>query len=159
MVLKIECKSRGQLGHSILLFKMHTFINVCFPNMPKGILSHCSDLVADSSTSAFCIIHVFKHRQCRERKCYSTLLVCPTKHFLSACSIVGCKFPQASVWLLGLTLTLYHFLEILTNIPFDWPLGKVGKVSFWLDGCKFKNYMDSNGIIKQLVSQGNFVQT
>lgn len=50
MVFKIERESRRELGHFILSFKMHTVINVCFPNMPKGILSHCSDLVADFST-------------------------------------------------------------------------------------------------------------
>lgn len=51
--------SMRELGCFILLFKMHTVINVCFPNMPKEIMSHCSDLVADFSTMMHSALFMF----------------------------------------------------------------------------------------------------
>ncbi len=58
--LKIECKSKRELGHCILLFKIHKVINVCFPNMPKGILSHCFDPVENSLTTVHSALFMFE---------------------------------------------------------------------------------------------------
>lgn len=68
MVFKIECQSRRKLGLSILLFKMCAVKNVCFPNMPEGILSHCSDLVTDSSTIVHSTLFMFLPQTMQKRK-------------------------------------------------------------------------------------------